>query len=115
MIPSLFEFSQSNNMQLEWGPIVDGLTENDPAPTYLNDLAVTALLYIGRDPQNPEAQPGTLINSWPLPYVAGSTGLYRAVVGPVPNAAIGTSYTLFVKAQNGQYLRYWSAAAAVVA
>src|SRR5438045_2127480 len=95
--PSRFNFKNRGNDQwLELGPLEDGLTVSNPAPTYINDATVTAQLFqdrvIGDD-----TRLGTLVATFgtlSLPYVASSNGIYRGLLAETFLAPAGTNYVL---------------------
>jgi len=90
-IPVTFTFFAGINGQyLEWGPVIDGTTDNVTPPTYLNSLTGTASLYDST---------GTVVpgfNGIIFAYVAASTGLYRAPLGGTFNPPIAGGYVLKV-------------------
>ena len=86
-----------NNQYITVGPVSDTFTG-----AVVNDLAITASLYKGRDATNPATTPGTLVASFgnggsiPVAYNPGRDhGIYQAVV-PAFNIPIGSDYTLVV-------------------
>jgi hypothetical protein len=118
--PAKFVFENGNNQWLEWGPLVDGLTQTNPAPTYINDATVTATLYKNRVIGDP-TQPGTLAptfgvsGSLTLPYIAASTGIYR---GLVPNALaeiVGANFVLVIDASDASNFQgHWELPAQII-
>ena len=91
-IPVTFTFFAGVNGQyLEWGPVIDGTTDNVTPPTYLNALTGTASLYDAS---------GTVVvgfNGIIFAYVAASNGIYRAPLGASFNPGVlGGGYLLKV-------------------
>lgn len=90
-LPTLFVFFAGLNGQyLEWGPCIDGTTDNVTPPTYLNSLTGTASLY---DPTD-TVVPG--FNAITFAFVAASNGIYRAPLGSSFNPPTARGYTLKV-------------------
>jgi hypothetical protein len=90
-IPTRFTFFAGlNGQSLEWGPVIDGNTDNLPSPTYLNTLTGTASLFDST---------GTVVpgfNAIVFAYVALSNGVYRAPLGSSFNPPPGRGYLLKV-------------------
>jgi hypothetical protein len=90
-IPVTFVFFAGLNGQyLEWGPCIDGTTDNIVPPTYLNSLTGTASLYDAA---------GTVVPGFSgitFAYVAASNGIYRAPLGAAFNPPLGKGYLLKV-------------------
>ena len=101
-LPSQWIFDIGNVQYLNLGPFVDGDTLNSATPTYVNDLSITASLYLNRSLTDPASQPGTLISTFgtagnlSVPYIVGSNGLYRGVVGSSLAATPGLPYVLVI-------------------
>ncbi|HEV1992426.1 MAG TPA: hypothetical protein VGR34_06140 [Candidatus Dormibacteraeota bacterium] len=90
-IPVSFTFFAGLNGQyLEWGPVIDGTTDNVTPPTYLNSLTGNASLYDAL---------GVVVlgfNAIVFAYVAASNGIYRAPLGGTFNPPVGKGYVLKV-------------------
>src|SRR3989442_1718127 len=83
-------FAGLNGQYLEWGPMIDGTTDNLTPPTYLNSLTGTATLY------DSSGNPVTGFNGIAFAYVAASNGIYRAPLGANFNPPIAKGYLLKV-------------------
>ena len=113
-LPTQWIFEINNAQVLNLGPFVDGSTLSSPSPTYLNDLAVTASIYLNRNLSNPAATPGTLVTSFgtagilTLNYIAASQGLYSGAIANTFNPTPYLSYALVIDASDGAgYIGHW--------
>ena len=91
MIPGLYTFEVTNGQIVEWGPMIDGLTDNIVLPTYLNALTGTATLL------DPAGVPRPELNAAAFVYVTASNGIYRASCLNPFAAPLGKGYTLVIE------------------
>lgn len=87
---SFIFFAGVNGQILEWGPMVDGTTDNLTPPTYLNALTGTATLF------DSTGVAVTGFNAISFAYVAASNGIYRAPLANTFNPPLGKNYLLKV-------------------
>ncbi len=89
-IPISLVLYQDNDQYIQWGPIIDGTTDGNTPPTYLNSLSGTLDLV---DPTGAD-DPGATGNSFV--YDAASNGIYQALIpqSAVASIATGPGYTV---------------------
>jgi hypothetical protein len=90
-IPNSFELFAANGQYIEWGPLIDGLTDGNPTPTYVNNATGTLSV---KDPA------GVVVPACGFPisfaYVAASTGIYRALIPAAFNPPPGGQFLVIV-------------------
>jgi hypothetical protein len=101
-VPTLLVFSPLCGQFLEWGPIVDGVSNAYPPLVYLD--AATGTLTI----KDPAGVPVPGASALSFAYVNGSTGLYRALIPATFNPPLGSGYTSVIDFQvTGYQPRHW--------
>jgi hypothetical protein len=92
---SVYTLLQLNNQYYETDGFIDATTANNPAgPTYINN-ATGQIQVLGPNGSPLVIGPAGATIS-PLAYVAGSNGIYRALITAVFTPATGGSYTIVV-------------------
>ena|ERR1700732_548383 len=80
-IPITLVLYQNNDQYIQWGPLIDGTTDGNTPPTYLNTL--TGLLDLV-DPTGTDVPGATGIS---FAYIPASNGIYQALI---PQSAVAT-------------------------
>jgi|ERR1700675_2719200 len=81
-IPITLALYQDNDQYIQWGPLIDGTTDQATPPTYLNALTGTLSLF---DPTG-VVVPG--VSGIAFAYVAASNGIYQALI---PQSAVAAA------------------------
>ena len=90
----IYDLQQLNNQYYELDGLVDATTLNNLVPTYINNA--TGQIEILDQSGNPVVIGPAGAMTSPLVYVAGSNGVYRALVTNVFDDTLGRGYVIVV-------------------
>lgn len=90
----IYALEQLNNQYYELDGLVDATTLNETPPTYINN-ATGEIQILDQTGANVAIGPAGATTS-ALNYVAGSNGVYRALITSVFDSPIGRGYTIIV-------------------
>lgn len=97
-LPSQWTFLSGNAQNISLGPFVDRDSISGVSPVYINDLNISCSIYSNRSLDDPITNPGTLIKSWAMLYIAYSNGMYRGTVDESFRPPTGLAYVFVIDA-----------------